>query len=411
VDEGPPADTLCVLGTQGWVNYIAEPHFAPNPFMGDAKLPYTTFADADQPPNQCGNLSFDDRTRSITSYYATDTGFAGESPWKYWWRRSRRANNGVGELVEDTVVYREAPTFGQETVPVWLSQEYDAIGTILVLSDVAGLTIIHEIFIADTAHLNFAVQHWAYKPAPTNLTATRDGSNVTLTWTNEHAGRSLDSTNIYRDGTFRRTVAPADTSFVDSNLAPGTYRYSVKHLSLPSVRSSTIDTPWPNSASSNDAWVTIPTPDPLAMYVAGPDLITQAGTYSWSAVTSGGTPPYTAYRWDYRPFGTSTWTPVGTQSSYQRSVAMSDPWFWLRAAVWDDNPTDSVMNRRIAVEIWDQGGGAAPGADAVRVGVRLPDGTCSPRPPVGDPTRQAWLQMIMETVQRIAYCRVEKQTP
>jgi hypothetical protein len=28
-----------------------------------------------------------------------------------------------------------------------------------------------------------------------------------------------------------------------------------------------------------------------------------------------------------------------------------------------------------------------------------------------DPSRQAWLQMIMETVKRIEYCRVEAVTP
>ncbi|HEX9633035.1 MAG TPA: hypothetical protein VGA02_11300, partial [Gemmatimonadales bacterium] len=61
-------------------------------------------------------------------------------------------------------------------------------------------------------------------------------------------------------------------------------------------------------------------------------------------------------------------------------------------------------------ETWDQGTMAEPLRAGEQVGVLLADGTCSARPPVGDPGRQAWLRTIMETVSRIAYCVVEART-
>jgi len=147
-------------------------------------------------------------------------------------------------------------------------------------------------------------------------------------------------------------------------------------------------------------------PTPLGVQILGPDLIMQNGWYTWEMATTGGTTPYGPHRWEYKRHGTTTWTIVGNQPTYTRYVRTSDPWFWLQATVWDA-VSDSVK-RRVAVETWF-GGGAAPLTGPV--GVRLPDGTCSPRPAVGDPGRQAWLQMIMETVKQIEYCSAGTETP
>jgi len=134
--------------------------------------------------------------------------------------------------------------------------------------------------------------------------------------------------------------------------------------------------------------------------ISGRDLIMVDDLYRWSMARSGGVTPYSPHRWEYKVHGTSTWSVVGTAVTYTRYVRTTDPWFWLQATVWD--ATGDSARTRLAVETWD--GAGAFGALAGEVGVRLPDGTCSPRPPVGDPSRQAWLQMIMTTVERIEYC-------
>lgn len=416
--DGAATDTLCFTGGAQNANYQAdENHFL-------TPLPVTTFTDPSAPDSVCGNLSFNGRMRGFQSTYTTNPSNEDENPWKYWWMRSRLANTGAGDryqIDKDSVEGGDEASVSFDSL--WLGSDYDAIGVILVLNSSGSLTIsdlpFTELGWHGVGDLNILFQHWASKEAPVLTSVTRNGLAFTLAWSNRHAERSIDSTNVYRNGTHIRTVGPSVESHVDSNLAPGIYRYSLKHISWPTVVSAGASQrpPFPNSSSSNSIWDTIPAPppppDPLAMYVAGTDLIMEDDWYTWTMVTSDGTPPYAPHLWEYQRFGTSTWTQVGSDSTYTRYVETTDDWFWLRAAVWDDgDPTDSVVNRRLAVETWDGGGGgAAPGLLASRVGVRLNDGTCSPRPPAGDPGRQAWLQMVMETVRRIQYCTVEARLP
>jgi subtilisin family serine protease len=71
---------------------------------------------------------------------------------------------------------------------------------------------------------------------------------------------------------------------------------------------------------------------PPAVIITGPMSITSAGTYTWQANASGGNGTYT-YAWEYRVQGSSTWTAVGTGSSYSRAVATTDAPFELRVTV------------------------------------------------------------------------------
>jgi hypothetical protein len=333
VPSGAPAWTTCVTGLDGWVNYMADPHFAANDSMSGYPLPYTVFADAEEPPNQCGDLDFNDRTRSFRSWYAT--AMAGESPWKYWWRRSRRADNGNGVLYEAVKVNRPAYVFGWDTVHVPLGNQYDAIGVILVLSPDSTLQINDTMFVDPSLDANVAVQHWAHREPPTFVSATRSGFNAVLTWSNQHAERALDSTNIYRDGTYLRTVGPSVESYVDSNLASGTYAYSLKHLSVSAVTTLPMGpAPYPNSPASDTLSVTIPAPP--AVTISGEGYLWTPGSYTWTTSVTGGTSPYT-YVWWFDPFGAGGPTQVSTKSYYRRTVTYQDMGFTLTVEVTDAN--------------------------------------------------------------------------
>jgi hypothetical protein len=363
----------------------------------------------------CGDLDCDGRDRTLSLAFAS-SGAVGDYPYNYLWRRGRGLT--VGDTTEQLWNSVASPHTGLATgvQPMPLKTVWDGVGAILILSD-ESVQLTDSAFLygsydyGPAGKIEYALQHWREIQAPDLTSAGVDGTTVTLSWTNHHHGRPIDSTIVFRGGQERARLGHAIDTWADSGVAQGTYTYRLKHWTRPVVWHEG-QLAYPNSAASDGIAIEIdtatpPPPDPLAMYVAGPDLITEDDWYGWTMATSDGTPPYGPHRWEYKAFGTSTWTLVGEDSTYTRYVQTTDSWFWLRAAVWDaGDPTDSVVNRRVAVETWD-GGGAAPTLLATQIGVRLNDGTCSPRPPVGDPGRQAWLQMIMETVRRIAYCTVD----
>jgi subtilisin family serine protease len=72
-------------------------------------------------------------------------------------------------------------------------------------------------------------------------------------------------------------------------------------------------------------------PPPTAN-ITGVSSITSAGTYTWQANASGGNGTY-AYSWEYRLQGSSTWTVVGSASSYSRNVTSTQAPFELRVTV------------------------------------------------------------------------------
>jgi len=81
-----------------------------------------------------------------------------------------------------------------------------------------------------------------------------------------------------------------------------------------------------------------PPPSTLSAYVSGPDWVYGGGTYSWQANVSGGDGTYT-YQWQYRPESGSTWSNVGTSSTYSRFVGNYHPSFYLRVVVTSGGAT------------------------------------------------------------------------
>ena len=138
--------------------------------------------------------------------------------------------------------------------------------------------------------------------------------------------------------------------------------------------------------------ITLAGPPPsLTDAIAGPDLITVSGTYNWVQTASGGIPPYDYGNWYYyRTPGPES--VVGSGQSYSRYVSTKNTQeyiFRLRALVTDQDSGSAQM--RIFVDVVPGGGGGAAPAS----GVRLPDGSCGPRPASG-PARQAWLEWVVE---------------
>jgi len=191
--------------------------------------------------------------------------------------RSRIASDGGGDLYEIT---RDSVPGGVDTAvtfeSLWLKNDYDAIGGLLILDSTDNHAVNHAAFIdplaQDDGYYNIYFQHWREKEAPVLNAVTRSGSDLTLHWSNAHAGRSIDSTVIFRNGDVLRTVGPADTSYVDSDLEPDIYWYSLKHVSWPAVISEEqIPLPLPNSESSNSITDTVP--DPMSVTISGPDYL------------------------------------------------------------------------------------------------------------------------------------------
>ncbi len=64
--------------------------------------------------------------------------------------------------------------------------------------------------------------------------------------------------------------------------------------------------------------------------IAGPQTISSAGTYTWSASASGPQSPY-GVTWSYRNSGSSSWVSAGSGANFSRSISATTPSFTLRA--------------------------------------------------------------------------------
>jgi subtilisin family serine protease len=74
--------------------------------------------------------------------------------------------------------------------------------------------------------------------------------------------------------------------------------------------------------------------------ITGPSTVLAAGTNTWYANAAGGNGTYT-YQWQYRLQGASTWTNVGTGSSYSRNVGQAASSFELKVTVTSGGLTGS----------------------------------------------------------------------
>ncbi len=67
----------------------------------------------------------------------------------------------------------------------------------------------------------------------------------------------------------------------------------------------------------------------LGVSFSGPTYINTPGTYTWTASASGGSGAYT-FRWESRSPSSSTWSQLGTGTTYTRSIQSGDGPFYLR---------------------------------------------------------------------------------
>jgi hypothetical protein len=337
-----------------------------------------TFFESDgQPYNVCGDLEFDGRTRTFTATYTPNNDQKDDGPYRYWWRRGRFAT-----IVDDTVDQPLPTDTGfQEftrTLPMPLLDQYDGLGAILLLSKDGTLQPVLAPFMGvavnDTTEANIWVQHWRRIDAPVLNSATLNGTQVLLQWSNFHNGRAIDGTVIFRNGAVIASVGPTTISYPDNLPGAGTYTYQLKHLT-PDLTSAL---PEPNSAGSNTLQVTLNNP-PITAYIDGPDVVEEKGTYSWTTVPSGGLGPPYHYQWYYkRSYGTWEYfevIPNSDVATYQRYVGQEpDPYaFSLIVTVWDNYGTRADSADRLVVYVMPHGGWGPLSASAGLIG---PDGRC-----------------------------------
>jgi hypothetical protein len=259
VPHGAAASTSCEQGVQG--NVEVEPHFS-NP-----AVPEPVFTDPDTTvdpnlPNQCGSLVFNNRTRVATTVYATQSD-SGENPWKYWWRRARFRDNETGVLTEVRKVSVGPDTLDTAVVDLPLSDQYDVIGVVLLTTTTDTFTVSDLPFTSTTpgpwGDVNFKFQHWARITPPSVTSVTHEDGYITVRWSNTNAGRFIDSTVIYRNGSQLDVVAGADSTYTHPSPGNGIWTYTLKHVSWPAALAPPRELAFPNSDTSNAITITLGT--------------------------------------------------------------------------------------------------------------------------------------------------------
>jgi hypothetical protein len=220
----------------------------------------------------CGDLAFNGRVRHDTVWYTgVQDSAGGESPWVYWWRRSRDRESGTTDTVNQITRDSVPPlTHARVKIEMPLDDRYDGLGVVAVYSDDSTLTPTDSAFFGDqgiASHVNVWIQHWRHIEPPILDSVTQSGHNVTLYWRNQHQDRSIDRTNVYHNDDRIATLDHAATSFPDSNLAQGQYTYRLKHVSIPLTQGGEVGLVPPSSPGSNKLEVTVG-PSPTACATA-----------------------------------------------------------------------------------------------------------------------------------------------
>jgi len=236
-------------------NVVSDPHL----------FPVITWVDTGYPAlaNQCGALIFNNRVRWDTIRYATSPALPEENPWKYWWRRGRSANDGSGVRDEVRKVRVGPDTTDVAVVEMSLSNQYDAIGVVLLTTSIDTFAIGDLPFTSTTAgpwgDVNFKFQHWRVITPPALTSVTHEDGYITLTWDNEHEGRAIDSTVIFRNGVELDVVAGADSTNTHPSPGSGIFRYALKHVSWPAALAPQRELSFPNSDLSDSIVITLGT--------------------------------------------------------------------------------------------------------------------------------------------------------
>ncbi|HEX8692567.1 MAG TPA: S8 family serine peptidase [Longimicrobium sp.] len=87
----------------------------------------------------------------------------------------------------------------------------------------------------------------------------------------------------------------------------------------------------------------------LSANITGPNYMYGGTSGTWYANASGGTGTYT-YQWQYRAASSTTWSNVGTASSYTRSVGSLAPSFYLRVIVTSGGVSYTSAQYSVTVE-------------------------------------------------------------
>jgi len=144
-----------------------------------------------------------------------------------------------------------------------LSDQYDAIGVVLLTTTSDTFAIRDQPFTDTTqgpwGDVNLKFQHWRTITPPTLTSVSHEDGYITLVWSNARQPRSIDSTNIYRNGQYLYTVGPALTSHMHQSPGSGTWKYTLKHLSWPAALAPPQDLAFPNSDTSNAITITLGT--------------------------------------------------------------------------------------------------------------------------------------------------------
>ncbi|HXV90845.1 MAG TPA: hypothetical protein VD707_05705 [Gemmatimonadales bacterium] len=215
--DGLPDDTTCAVG----MAFVFSPHlhYLETDFFASG---------AGTPRTKCGDLPFDESVGSPGSVVfrqaIVDTLV---DQWQTWGRRLRNANSGdAPEVFVDTSIASALDTFSLQAPA---NDQHD-----LIYFDWRHHADSAAVLNSET-EINAAAQLWRHIPRPINLDAdSLDSSHAQLSWLNLHAGRGMDSTEIYRNsgGGWLRiaTVGPGTDAFVDSIPSWGTHRWIARHV-------------------------------------------------------------------------------------------------------------------------------------------------------------------------------------
>lgn len=95
-------------------------------------------------------------------------------------------------------------------------------------------------------------------------------------------------------------------------------------------------------------------PDPIAVVpylgvsISGPTQLDTGETGTWYANVSDGVPPY-SYAWYYKPSGATTWSKVGSNSSYSQGTGNGETDYQLKLEVTDETSRSSIDDHFVVV--------------------------------------------------------------
>lgn len=198
--------------------------------------------------------------------------------------------------------------------------------------------------------------------APNGASADQDTITVSVTATDTaaacftYSGTMQVNTPVTFDGGCSSGTGPLEYRWTfgdgspvvdwnaDSTVVHHTYTW-------PGQYAATLEVRVQGTSVVDDTSQTMTIAEPLAVTLDGTFDIFSAGYYTWSAVASGGAPPY-HYRWYYRRQGQSE-VQVGSDSyEYFRYVTMGRYTFILRVVVTDATQQSAQTQRSVQVGLY-----------------------------------------------------------